>query len=221
MVIISFLLKLFLLMGCISTRRVVFGLRRSLNVPVDRIIRRISPRGQKSSQSTAKAALSDISIPDLDPADPSLPWYIKGLSFSCSMCGNCCSGSSGSVRFSDTEALQMASQTNLSTEDFYSKYTRRRGRGRKSYFELKEVRRDSGDMDCVFLDREKIPGKAICSLYGARPGQCRTWPFWSELLESEETWNNAKIGSEGCAGIGKGTVVPYEEIIRQRDLPTS
>ena len=94
-------------------------------------------------------------------------------------------------------------------------------RGSRSHFELKKVRRDNGDMDCVFLDREKIPGKAICSLYGARPGQCRTWPFWPELLESEKTWNNAKFGSEGCAGIGKGIIVPYEEIIRQRDLPMS
>lgn len=166
-------------------------------------------------------ALADVSISNSNEIDPPLPWFSKGLSFSCSMCGNCCSGSSGSVRFSDNEALEMASQMKLSVEDFYLKYTRRRGRGSRSYFELKEVRRDNGDMDCVFLDREKIAGKAICSLYGARPGQCRTWPFWPELLESKETWNNAKFGPEGCAGIGKGIIVPYEEIIRQRDLPIS
>ena len=166
-------------------------------------------------------ALADVSISNSNEIDPPLPWFSKGLSFSCSMCGNCCSGSSGSVRFSDNEALEMASQMKLSVEDFYLKYTRRRGRGSRSYFELKEVRRDNGDMDCVFLDREKIAGKAICSLYGARPGQCRTWPFWPELLESKETWSNAKFGPEGCAGIGKGIIVPYEEIIRQRDLPIS
>lgn len=113
----------------------------------------------------------------------------------------------------------MAAKVEMSTQDFYSKFTRRRGRGSKAYFELKEVRTDTGAMDCIFLDRSKIPGKATCSLYGARPGQCRTWPFWPELLESEKTWKNGKVGPEGCPGIGKGAVVPYEEIIRQRDLP--
>jgi uncharacterized protein len=145
------------------------------------------------------------------------PWFSSGLAFSCSMCGNCCSGSSGSVRFTDAEADEMAAQVKLNTEDFYSKYTRRRGRGNRAYFELKEVRTDSGAMDCVFLDRSKIPGKAICSLYGARPGQCRTWPFWPELLESEKAWKDAKLGPEGCPGLGKGAIVPYEEILRQRD----
>lgn len=154
-----------------------------------------------------------------DPKESIKPWFSAGLAFSCSMCGNCCSGSSGSVRFTDNEADEMAAQVKMSTEDFFSKYTRRRGRGSKAYFELKEVRTDSGAMDCVFLDRSKIPGKAICSLYGARPGQCRTWPFWPELLESEKAWKNAKFGPEGCPGLGKGAIVPYEEIVRQRDLP--
>ena len=158
-------------------------------------------------------------IDELNPEESVKPWFSAGLAFSCSMCGNCCSGSSGSVRFTETEADEMAEQVKLSTADFYSKYTRRRGRGTKAYFELKEVRRDSGAMDCIFLDRSKIPGKAICSLYGARPGQCRTWPFWPEVLESEKTWKNAKAGPEGCPGLGKGAIVPYEEIVRQRDLP--
>jgi hypothetical protein len=35
-------------------------------------------------------------------------WWKDGLSFSCTMCGHCCSGSKGSVKISAEEALQMA-----------------------------------------------------------------------------------------------------------------
>ena len=213
------LVKVFLLMGCLSTHRTILGLLRSHHSTVSVITERFAVRPVKSLV-PVKMATTDESATKTNQKDSPTPWFASGLAFSCSMCGNCCSGSSGSVRFTDVEAVEMAAQVKISPDEFYTKYTRRRGRGSKSYFELKEVRRDNGDMDCIFLDRVKVPGKAICSLYGARPGQCRTWPFWPELLENEKAWKNAKLGPEGCPGIGKGTIVPYEEIIRQRDLPT-
>ena len=43
-------------------------------------------------------------------------WYNKGLSFSCTMCGQCCSGSSGSVRFSEIEAENIAEKLGISIE---------------------------------------------------------------------------------------------------------
>jgi Fe-S-cluster containining protein len=48
--------------------------------------------------------------------------------------------------------------------------------------------------DCVFW-------RDGCTVYEARPLQCRTYPFWSELLASEEVWR--KTG-ESCPGIGGG-----------------
>jgi hypothetical protein len=36
-------------------------------------------------------------------------------------------------------------------------------------------------------------------------------------LESEKAWKDAKLGPEGCPGLGEGAIVPYEEILRQRD----
>ena len=111
------------------------------------------------------------SISMKETTDSSSVWYSKGLNFSCQMCGNCCSGSSGSVRFTDKEADDMSNQLQIPKEQFYEQYTRRRGRGRNSYYELKETRNKlvtfdgiSG-YDCVFLDRNSMPGKAICSLY--------------------------------------------------------
>jgi hypothetical protein len=64
-------------------------------------------------------------------------------------------------------------------------------------FHLKE----SGP-DCMFLSDKR------CSVYDGRPTQCRTWPFWPENM-SAKTWT--AIAAE-CPGVGKGRVVPAEEI---------
>ena len=34
------------------------------------------------------------------------------------------------------------------------------------------------------------PGRAVCSIYRARPAQCRTWPFWPENLLSKRDWHS-------------------------------
>ena len=68
--------------------------------------------------------------------------------------------------------------------------------------------------DCVFLDRESRPGAAICRLYGARPQQCRTWPFWPENMESPEAWETARATTP-CPGMGSGPIIPVERITEQ------
>ncbi len=70
--------------------------------------------------------------------------------------------------------------------------------------------------DCVFLDRESTPGKAVCGLYAARPAQCRTWPFWPENLRSPRSWASAKRATP-CPGMDTGRLVPVEKIRIQRD----
>ena len=112
----------------------------------------------------------------------------------------------------------MSMKLDIPLKDFYDKYCRKRGSGSKKYYELKEKRSAEFGYDCIFLDRSTIKNKAICSLYEARPLQCRTWPFWAENLENAKTWNDVRKGTEGCAGIGNGNeITPYSEIIRQRD----
>lgn len=82
---------------------------------------------------------------------------------------------------------------------------------------LAEVETEHGH-DCVFLDRESIPGKAICSIYNARPAQCRTFPWWPENLRSRQAWQRA---GRHCEGIGRGDVVPIERIRIERDRTPS
>jgi uncharacterized protein len=64
-------------------------------------------------------------------------------------------------------------------------------------------------LDCIFLDRKKIRGKAVCSLYDVRPLQCRTWPFWAENLEHRNAWDAA---GKSCPGINTGPKTGGEAI---------
>ena len=132
-----------------------------------------------------------------------------GLRFKCTMCGNCCTGPEGYVHLSDEEAAAIAQRLNISTTAFLRDYTRDTVFGRS----LKEHNTPHG-LDCIFLDRAKIPGKAVCGIYEDRPAQCRTWPFWSAIIQSRRTWDSAK---RTCPGIDTGPLIPPSKIRIQRD----
>jgi Fe-S-cluster containining protein len=110
------------------------------------------------------------------------------------------------VWFTPNEADAMARALGVSTAAFLERYTRRIGARRS----LRELVRD-GKHDCVFLDRDSRPGKAVCQLYAARPQQCRTWPWWPEVVESPATWEDTKRRTP-CPGMGTGPVRSFVEI---------
>jgi Fe-S-cluster containining protein len=157
------------------------------------------------------------------------PWYADGLQFTCTQCGNCCTGGPGYVWASDVEIRRLAEYLKLSVKEVIEQYCRRID-GRLSFTE----KRNQGNYDCVFLKEEKIerPGakgsdekvihtKRTCTIYPIRPLQCRTWPFWPELLSSKESWKRA---GRGCPGMDVGKRYSLDQIaeIRDaRDWPTS
>ena len=120
------------------------------------------------------------------------PWFGDGLSFSCTQCGNCCTGPSGYVWFDDDEAQAMADHLGLDVHAFLHKYAAK-ALGR---WTLGEVRRD-GQYDCVFLN-ETEDGKRGCSIYPVRPTQCRTWPFWPSNTKSRRAW---EASAKTCPGM--------------------
>ena len=105
----------------------------------------------------------------------------------------------------------MARVLSISDEQFHSKYVRTVA-GKPS---LREVKTEHG-FDCIFLDRTTRPGVALCRVYKARPTQCRTWPFWPELLHSQRAWESAKHNTP-CPGMSRGDIVPIEQIRIRRD----
>jgi Fe-S-cluster containining protein len=131
------------------------------------------------------------------------PWYKDGLRFKCTECGQCCTGSPGYVWVSPAEAAAIAECLKIPLEQFIEKYTHRIG----NRLSLKEHPKT---YDCVFLKGKK------CGIYGARPTQCRTFPWWSENLKSPDHW---KETAERCEGINSADapLISLGEI--QRHLP--
>ncbi len=128
----------------------------------------------------------------------------EGLRFECTACGACCTGPPGYVSYTKQEGAALAERFGLSETEFEERYTHETPAGRS----LKEVETEHG-FDCVFLDRETVPGKAVCSVYEERPLQCRTFPWWPEHLRSERAWNGLE---RECEGVHRGDFVPIEEI---------
>lgn len=116
------------------------------------------------------------------------PWYRDGLRFSCTRCGACCTGAPGFVWVELDEIERLATDRGESVDDFSRRHVRRVGRG----YSL--VEKPNGD--CVFWSRE-----TGCTVYQARPNQCRTWPFWRENIETPDDWRGVR---RTCPGAGKG-----------------
>ncbi|MGC1878671.1 MAG: YkgJ family cysteine cluster protein [Rhabdochlamydiaceae bacterium] len=132
-----------------------------------------------------------------------IPWYKEGLRFKCTECGQCCTGSPGYVWVTLSEIEAMAEFLKIPAEEFIKKYTRRIGHR----LSLKE---DPKTYDCVFLKGKR------CEVYGDRPKQCRTFPWWSENLKSAEHWQET---ANRCEGINHpdAPLISLREI--QKHLP--
>jgi Fe-S-cluster containining protein len=129
------------------------------------------------------------------------PWFEeKGLRFECTQCGDCCTGAPGFVWVNQEEIEAIAKAISVDVDEFEKKYVRKIGI-RKSLVEFPNG-------DCVFFDTEK----RNCSVYEARPRQCRTWPWWNSNINSEKAWEETK---EACPGCGKGKLFTAEHILNQ------
>lgn len=130
-------------------------------------------------------------------------WYETGLRFECTGCGRCCTGADGYVWVTEADIEALAATLALDLDAFGRRYLRRVG----DRYALLDAGRDGA---CVFLDGNR------CSVYAARPSQCRRYPFWASHLASAEAWTKA---SEACEGIHDGAaLVGRDEIdARRRD----
>lgn len=119
-----------------------------------------------------------------------------GLRFRCTQCGNCCTGAPGTVALSEQDIAALSKSLGLDRVEFIKRYTKPMDGG----LSLTE-RLTAFGWDCVFLDRQAVPGKAVCGLYEDRPMQCRTWPFWKKNLDTPRSWEKARTI---CPGMNHG-----------------
>ncbi len=59
--------------------------------------------------------------------------------------------------------------------------------------------------DCIFWSEEG------CEVYAARPFQCRSFPFWSSIVDDREHWEEQ---GRSCPGINEGDLHSSSEIER-------
>ena len=124
--------------------------------------------------------------------------YSKGMRFQCQRSSNCCvsRGSYDFVYLSKKDILRLSKYTDLSIKDFIKLYCEKT----YGFVHFKERRKNS---ECQFLEKKR------CSIYKARPTQCRTWPFWAENMNAKK-WNKEIINF--CPGIGKGKIISDSKI---------
>lgn len=129
--------------------------------------------------------------------DEKQPWYRDGLHFTCTQCGNCCTGAPGVVWVDDEEIAAIAEFLDKPLGEIRLFHTRP-VRGRVSLTEF-------ANGDCTFFDG----ATRGCKIYPVRPKQCRTWPFWKSNLASPEAWDETRMS---CPGAGQGAFVSFDEV---------
>jgi len=127
-------------------------------------------------------------------------WFSKGLRFTCTECGKCCTGAPGYVWITESEIEQISQYLGMTQDAFRKHYVRKVG----DRFSLVE---DPQTFSCPFLKDKR------CSIYPTRPKQCQTFPWWLQNLRSEKAFKEAgKI----CEGINHpdGKLYSSDEIMQ-------
>ena len=128
---------------------------------------------------------------------PKEKFYKQGLHFGCTECGQCCSHPEGVVELTSDELTALADYLGIDEGEFRERYI---SKGQNDdVFELQSHKNG----DCIFLEDER------CQVYEVRPLQCRTYPFWPEIVKSSFRWNAA---ARDCPGIGQGRLYSGQEI---------
>lgn len=123
-------------------------------------------------------------------------WFAEGLRFTCTRCGDCCTGEPGFVWVGDEEVVELAQAIGVSTEEFERRYTKL-VHGDRTLLERP-------DGACVLYE-----AGIGCTLYDKRPTQCRTWPFWNSNIASGASWERT---CRKCPGAGQGRLYTVDEI---------
>lgn len=140
-------------------------------------------------------------------------WYHdKELKFECQTdCSKCCQvegGEYGHVTFHHSDVSRLDAQQKKEVV-----WLGRANMNKTQYWEVPIT----WNRACLFLEEyvDRVNDKADwqkfskCSIHDKKPVPCAAYPFWPEVMKSEEAWLKE---AEFCPGIGKGEVVPARNI---------
>ncbi|MBC7927226.1 MAG: YkgJ family cysteine cluster protein [Bryobacteraceae bacterium] len=125
----------------------------------------------------------------------SLPSVPDGFRFECQPgCVKCCDRR-GYVYITENDLLRIAAFLGMTPAAFEAKYV---------YRTTRQIRlRKPRHSECHFL-RTDVTGRGGCDVHSVKPVQCRTYPFWPELVESRDLW---ELEACKCPGIGQGPLI--------------
>ena len=115
------------------------------------------------------------------------------LCFECTLCGECCKvrGVYAHVYVERAEVRSLAKHLGVTVREFRLRFTY------KDHLGWTQLRFEEDR--CVFLD----PDTDHCSVHAERPVQCRTFPFWRDLVAGGDWTEEARAL---CEGVGRGPV---------------
>jgi hypothetical protein len=127
------------------------------------------------------------------------------LRFECTGCGACCLGGPGHfVAVSAAEAEDIREHLALQPGWFRRRYLVSLEGGRQGI-------RLEADGRCPFLGQDRR-----CRIYALRPAQCRSYPWWPEIVNTKAGW---AAEARRCEGMNRGATVPVSTI--ERELRTT
>ena len=135
-------------------------------------------------------------------------WFADGLQFTCTRCSNCCRHESGYVFLSQQDLTRLAAFFRMTEDEFSETYCKTVDLGITRRLSLRE----QDNFDCVFFREGR------CSVYPARPLQCRAYPFWPQIADSRESWNEE---TKHCPGINIGPRKSHQTVREWLDARAS
>ncbi|MFP4113176.1 MAG: YkgJ family cysteine cluster protein [Spirochaetota bacterium] len=131
--------------------------------------------------------------------NPNGRFYRDGLRFSCSRCNLCCRFESGYVWLSRADLVRLAEGLEMTSEAVIDRFCRVVDIGGFKQLSLREQQNN----DCVFWR------DGGCTVYGFRPVQCRSYPFWAHQLADRQAWDRVE---QDCPGVNVGRLHSEGEI---------
>jgi Fe-S-cluster containining protein len=97
----------------------------------------------------------------------------------------------------------LAAANGQDVSEFEQMYVRKIG--------IRKSLREYPNGDCALFDNQS----RSCTVYAARPRQCRSWPFWDSNVRTPELWQQT---CEVCPGSGKGRLYQLEEVLERQAM---